>query len=285
MTSPPKTHATRPLLFGLHALPRGVTRGILIAIPFVIAIALYLLASHYRHIDNPSDKLLPTVTQMIDAVDRMAFTEDARTGTHLMLQDTLASLKRLAMGVSLAALFGLWLGLNMGMFPGMREMASAFVTFVSMIPPLAILPILFITFGVDELAKVMLIFIGLFPVLTRDIFLAVRRIPREQITKALTLGASHLSLTYKIVLPQVLPRLVEALRLSLGAAWLFLIAAEAIAATEGLGYRIFLVRRYMAMDVILPYVLWITLLGYLIDLALRTVLKKAFRWYVAGEKA
>ena len=54
------------------------------------------------------------------------------------------------------------------------------------------------------------------------------------------------------------PRLIDALRLTLGSAWLFLIAAEAIASTEGLGYRIFLVRRYLAMDVILPYVIWIT---------------------------
>jgi NitT/TauT family transport system permease protein len=272
-------------LFGIHARPRGAMRILLIALPFVLAIALYLVASHYRHVDNPNDKLLPAVSQMVETVGRMAFEADSRTGTHLMLQDTLASLARLGMGVALAAVVGLWLGLNMGMFPGLRETSLSFVTFMSMIPPLAILPILFIAFGVDELAKVMLIFIGLFPVLTRDVFLAVRRIPREQVTKALTLGASHLSLTYRIVLPQVLPRLIEALRLSLGAAWLFLIAAEAIAATEGLGYRIFLVRRYLAMDVILPYVLWITLLGYLIDLGLRQLLRKGFRWYVAGEQS
>jgi NitT/TauT family transport system permease protein len=291
-TSPPPAPDSRaatglraiPRVFGLHAQPRGTARTLLIALPFVLAIALYLFASHQRHLENPGDKLLPAVTQMVDAVERMAFTEDSRSGTYLMARDTLASLARLAMGVSLAAAVGLWLGLNMGMFPGLREASLSFVTFVSMIPPLAILPILFITFGVDELAKVMLIFIGLFPVLTRDVFLAVRRIPREQVTKALTLGASHLSLTYRIVLPQVLPRLIEALRLSLGAAWLFLIAAEAIAATEGLGYRIFLVRRYLAMDVILPYVLWITLLGYLLDLALRLLLRKAYPWYVAGEK-
>ena len=60
------------------------------------------------------------------------------------------------------------------------------------------------------------------------------------------------------------------MRLSMGSAWLFLIAAEAIASTEGLGYRIFLVRRYLAMDVILPYVVWITLLAVFADLALRT---------------
>ena len=93
--------------------------------------------------------------------------------------------------------------------------------------------------------------------------------PQEQIIKAQTLGASTWQLVLRVVLPQVLPRLLDAVRLSLGSAWLFLIAAEAIASTEGLGYRIFLVRRYLAMDVILPYVVWITLLALVIDLALR----------------
>ena len=80
-------------------------------------------------------------------------------------------------------------------------------------------------------------------------------------------------------LPQVLPRLISAVRLSLGAAWLFLIAAEAIAATEGLGYRIFLVRRYLAMDTILPYVLWITWLAFLIDWGLARLSRWLFPWH------
>ena len=78
-------------------------------------------------------------------------------------------------------------------------------------------------------------------------------------------------------MPQVLPRLIDTVRLALGAAWLFLIAAEAIASTEGLGYRIFLVRRYLAMDVILPYVAWITFLGFAFDWLLRAVAAHAFR--------
>jgi NitT/TauT family transport system permease protein len=82
----------------------------------------------------------------------------------------------------------------------------------------------------------------------------------------------------RVVLPQTLPRLIDALRLAMGSAWLFLIAAEAIASTEGLGYRIFLVRRYLAMDVILPYVAWITLLAVLSDWLLRRLRARAFAW-------
>jgi NitT/TauT family transport system permease protein len=81
-----------------------------------------------------------------------------------------------------------------------------------------------------------------------------------------------------VVLPQTWPRLIDALRLSLGAAWLFLIASEAIASTDGLGYRIFLVRRYLAMDVILPYVAWITLLAFTMDALLRLLRSKVFPW-------
>ena len=76
----------------------------------------------------------------------------------------------------------------------------------------------------------------------------------------------------------MLPRLIDCVRLQLGPAWLFLIAAEAIASTDGLGYRIFLVRRFLAMDVILPYVAWITLLAFLMDWGLRKLNSKAFPW-------
>jgi NitT/TauT family transport system permease protein len=113
--------------------------------------------------------------------------------------------------------------------------------------------------------------------------MSVASLPREQLVKAQTLGASTWQIVTRVVLPQTLPRLVGALRLSLGPAWLFLISSEAIAATEGLGYRIFLVRRYLAMDVILPYVAWITLLAFLLDWLLQRMSRRAFDW-MPGER-
>jgi NitT/TauT family transport system permease protein len=145
-----------------------------------------------------------------------------------------------------------------------------------------VLPILFIVFGLGEVSKVVLIAVGVAPFLMRDIAMRVAELPPEEIVKAQTLGASTWQIVLRVVLPQMWPRLVDALRLSLGAAWLFLIAAEAIASTEGLGYRIFLVRRYLSMDVILPYVAWITLLAYLTDYALRLLSRWAFPWYRAA---
>ncbi|MBW8754928.1 MAG: ABC transporter permease, partial [Sphingomonadales bacterium] len=77
---------------------------------------------------------------------------------------------------------------------------------------------------------------------------------------------------------QALPRLIDSLSLSMGPAWVFLISAEAIASDVGLGYRIFLVRRYLAMDIILPYVAWISLLAIGTDAVLQLISRKAFPW-------
>jgi NitT/TauT family transport system permease protein len=159
-------------------------------------------------------------------------------------------------------------GIAVGLIPYMRSTLSPFIAVLSMIPPLAVLPILFIVFGMGELSKIVLILFGVTPFLMRDIQLWVQSLPAEQLIKAQTLGANTWQIALRVILPQTLPRLIDSVRLSLGPAWLFLIAAEAIASTEGLGYRIFLVRRYMSMDVILPYVVWITLLAFVMDFVL-----------------
>ena len=249
------------------------------ALPFLVLILVYAVFSDMRLAENPDDKLLPAASSFVDAVQRMAFEPSRRTGEYLLWEDTGASLTRLAIGMFFSALIGLSLGVLNGLIPWFASTWSPFVRIISMIPPMAVLPILFITFGLGELSKYVLIIFGTAPVIARDIEQRVRELPHEQLIKAQTLDASTWQIINRVVLPQVMPRLVDAVRLALGAAWLFLIAAEAIAATEGLGYRIFLVRRYLAMDVILPYVLWITLLAFLIDYALRRVNGVCFPWY------
>ena len=251
------------------------------AVPFALALVLYVVASGIRLAENPDDKLLPGLASIGAAVERVAFEPDRRTGDYIFWTDTAASLQRLLTGVLLGAAVGLAVGVPNGLLPWFGAFWSPAVRALSMIPPLAILPILFIAFGVGELAKVMLIVLGTAPFLMRDIEQRVRELPPEQLIKAQTLDATSWQIAMRVVLPQAFPRLVDAVRLSLGSAWLFLIAAEAIASTDGLGYRIFLVRRYLAMDVILPYVAWITFLAFLLDYGLRQFNRRCFPWYGA----
>jgi NitT/TauT family transport system permease protein len=263
-------------LVNLHPSRGG---GLLLSLlPFLLLLCAYLYYSHARLLENPGDKLLPAPTAIGQTLHRYAFEEDERSGDRLFWTDTTASLERLTLGLAVSALAGLTFGVALGVLPYFRAAFAPFVAALALIPPLAILPILFIVVGLGELAKVTLIILGVTPIIVRDLALRTQELPSEQIIKAQTLGASTWQLVLRVVLPQMWPRLIDAVRLSLGSAWLFLIAAEAIASTEGLGYRIFLVRRYLAMDVILPYVAWITLLAFLMDWSLRLLRAKAFAW-------
>jgi len=248
-------------------------------LPIILLLALYLAGSEARLAENPNDKLMPSLSSFADAIERLAFEPNKRSGKYLFWRDTYSSLKRLLTGVAVSACLGLIFGVVNGLLPLARSSLSPLVTVISLIPPMAILPILFIIFGLGEFSKVILIVIGITPILIRDLQNRVIEIPMEILVKAQTLGASTGQIALRVVIPQVLPRLFEAVRLSLGTAWLFLIAAEAIASTEGVGYRIFLMRRYLAMDIILPYVAWITLLAYTMDWLLLRLSQIFFPWF------
>ncbi len=263
----------------MNITPDRALKLVLGVLPFAIILLLYVWASDLRLAQNPEDKLMPSFDKFGAAIARMAFTPDVRSGEYLLWIDTLASLRRLALGIAISALAGLVFGVLNGAIPVARAKLSPFITILSLIPPMAMLPILFIVFGLGEVSKVVLIVIGITPFIIRDLQAKTLELPAEQLIKAQTLGAGSWLVILRVMLPQILPRLIEAVRLSLGAAWLFLIAAEAIAAENGLGYRIFLMRRYLAMDVILPYVAWITLLAFLTDWLLRRLSLRAFPWF------
>lgn len=259
--------------------PTKPFRWLLGVFPFIILLLFYIGASNARLAENPNDKLLPAFSSFSDAMQRMAFEPSKRSGEYVFWQDTISSLERLSIGVGISALIALTIGVVNGVIPFVRANLSPLVTAISLVPPMAILPVLFIVFGLGELSKIVLIAIGITPFLIRDMQQRALEIPAEQVIKAQTLGANTWQIIVRVVLPQVMPRLIASVRLSLGSAWLFLIAAEAIASTDGLGYRIFLVRRYLSMDVILPYVLWITLLAFAIDYVLRLLSQRMYPWF------
>jgi NitT/TauT family transport system permease protein len=257
---------------------RRSDRILLGAIPVLLLVLLYLFLAAQRHAENPLDKVLPLPGGMAEAMSSLLFQPDQLSGQLLFWSDTLASLQRLSIGLTIATLAALIVGLALGALPPVRATFGPLVTAIAVIPPIALLPILFIALGLGETAKIALIVIGITPVMTRDIASYVADIPREQIVKAQTLGAGSWQIIIRVALPQSMPRLIQALRLSLGPAWVFLISAEAIASDVGLGYRIFLVRRYLSMDVIIPYVVWIALLAVLMDVILLVLSRRLFPW-------
>lgn len=263
-------------LFDIHAKPGRTTSFLLSIVLFAGCIAAYGITAYVRHKENPKDKVVPTFSEMVGGLKRAAFEKD-RKGDLRLWVDTIASGRRFLISLAFLSL-AVVLGLLMGVFPYMKLIFLRFMTFFDKIPALAVLPILFIIFGLGEVSKIALILIGVFPTITLDTFLRADDVPREQITKGLALGSSQFEIAFRVVFPQIFPTVLNTIRLNFKAMILFLIAGESLAASVGLGYRIFVVRRYIAMDIIIPYVLWMSLLVFTADLLVRLWITKRYTW-------
>ena len=275
----------------IHATPGRAGAKCLSWVLFVTGVALYFYVSHGRHRDNPEDRVMPTIAQMARGMYNAALqpAEDqeaqAPGGTlvqrflgSMLWEDTKATSRRFIFSM-LLLIPAVLLGLHMGLFPYVGAFWLRFVLFFDKIVALSLLPILFIAFGIDELSKIMLIVIGVAPTIVLDTYNLTRAVPGEQVVKAFTLGAGDFDVAYRVVLKQIMPRVLNSIRLNLKAVMLFLFAGEMIASTNGLAYRIALLRRHMGMDVIVPYVLWVAFLLFLVDWGMRVVNRKLHPWF------
>jgi len=275
----------------VHAKPNRMTTVVLSWTLFAIGIGLYFYASQKRHRDNPEDRVMPTVTQMFhgmsSAVSNPAEDDDPlpenaslrqKVLASMLWKDTVATSRRFIYSI-LLLIPAVLLGLHMGLFPYVGVFFLRFVLFFDKIVALSLLPILFIVFGIDELSKIALIVIGVTPTIILDTFNLTKGVPDEQIVKAFTLGARDFDVAYRVVMRQIMPRVLNSIRLNLKGVMLFLFAGEMIASTDGLAYRIALLRRHMGMDVIIPYVLWVALLLFLVDLGMRFLNRKIHPWF------
>jgi NitT/TauT family transport system permease protein len=275
----------------MHAVPTRATAWILSWALFIAGICAYFTVARQRHLENPDDRVTPTLAQMAQAFADAALKAPgdeasagvgqslgARFANSMLWKDTQATGRRFL--ISVALLFpAVLLGLHMAMFPFIGSFFLRFVQFFDKIVALSLLPILFIAFGIDELAKIMLIVVGVTPTVILDTFNLSKSVPREQIVKGFTLGAGDLRVAYRIVLKQIWPRVLNNIRLNLKAVMLFLFAGEMIASTDGLAYRIALLRRHMGMDTIIPYVLWVALLLFLVDLGMSRLNHWLHPWF------
>ncbi len=277
--------------FSIYAKPSRTTTLVLSWLLFVAGISSYLYVADQRHKANAEERVTPTVAQMAhgmyDAVMKPAEEDENTSGdvsgfqqvrNSMLWKDTVATSRRFIISMVLL-LPAVLLGLHMSLFPYVGAFFLRFILFFDKIVALSLLPILFIAFGIDELSKIMLIVIGVTPTIVLDTFNLTNGVPNEQVVKAFTLGAGDFQVAYRVVLKQVWPRVLNSIRLNLKSVMLFLFAGEMIASTDGLAYRIALLRRHMGMDVIIPYVLWVALLLFLVDLGMRLVNRWLHPWF------
>ena len=253
------------------------SRILLGVLSFVALLVGYAWLSHRAHVENPRNKTLPNFSQLREGWSRIAEGE----GGIDFVADFRASASRLAVGVGAGVLLAFVVGLAMGCFPLVEAVLMPPIAFFAKIPPTAMLAVYFVFFGVTGIQIfVALIAFGIFPTLAQSITQAAQKdVDDHTLYKSYTLGASHFEVVWKVVLPQILPRIIENVRLQIGPAMVFLIAAEFALADQGFGYTLRIQSRLQNMNIVYTYLAILAFAGLTIDWLLTTVRRKVCPWF------
>lgn len=198
----------------------------------------------------------------------------------LLLKDIAASCYRVGVAFLMAATLSVPVGILMGSFASIRALLEPIIGIVRYMPVPALTPLLIIYFGVDEASKIALIFIGTLFFNILMIMDGVKFVPKALIETTYTLGGSRLQVLLRVIVPYTIPKIIDTFRINFAAAWQLVTVAELIAASEGLGKRIALARKFNGTDRIFVCLIVLGLIGFLIDLFFRQLQRNACRWAV-----
>ncbi len=194
------------------------------------------------------------------------------------LHDIGMTVWRVVGGFALAAALALPLGVLMGAYKPIEAFFEPFVSFARYLPASAFIPLLILWAGIGELQKLLVIFIGSFFQLVLMVAVAVGNTRRDLVEAAYTLGASDRSLVTRVLLPYAAPEIAEILRLVLGWAWTYVIVAELIGSSSGIGHMITDSQALLATGQIIFGIIVIGLIGLVSDFAFKAINRALFPW-------
>lgn len=239
---------------------------------FALAIAAWLILLGVWQFAPRSpelETLLPQPTKVVETLWTL-ITEKG------YLADIAQSLRRIALSFSLAAAIALPVGLFMGAFPAVEGFLNPIVSPFRYLPAPSFIPLLLAWFGTGDEQKIALLFIGVVWFLISLVMDDTKRVPIEYVETARTLGAGRMRSLLTVLLPCAAPYFLDTLRQMLAVSWTYLVIAEIVSATDGIGAVMMRARRLVRMDIIMAGILTIGLLGFFSDILLRSVRQLAF---------
>ncbi|NJR52259.1 MAG: ABC transporter permease [Leptolyngbyaceae cyanobacterium CSU_1_3] len=248
-------------------IPKPLYSGLTVA-SVAIPLVVWWAATTWGAIDP---RFLPSPAQVIEAFGRL-------WGTRELLKDTVASLWRVGVGFLLAALCSIPVGVLMGSFSSIRALLEPLFGLMRYMPAPAFIPLLILYLGIGEEPKIMLIFIGVFFFNSLMVMDTVKFVPKDLIEATYILGGNRRTTLTQVILPHVLPGILDACRINLAAAWQLVIVSELIAATEGLGRRISVAGRFLKTDEIFVGLIVIGVIGLVFDLLFQYLMRVTCKW-------
>jgi NitT/TauT family transport system permease protein len=188
------------------------------------------------------------------------------------------SIARVWVAFLASAVIAIPLGVLMSSYRIVNAVSEPLIDFVRYLPVPALVPLTLIWLGIGESSKIALLWIGTFFQLVLLVADDARRVPKEFIETGRTLGASDRALMKDVLVPAMLPSMVDSLRITLGWCWTYLIVAEIVASNSGIGYQLWAARRYGKSPEVFAGILAIGIIGLVSDQAIRVLHRRWFRY-------
>lgn len=199
-------------------------------------------------------------------------------GNGTLLADTGISIYRILVGFLLASAMAIPIGVLIGSYRVWEAAIEPLVDFIRYMPVVAFVPLTILWAGTGDGQKFLIIWIGTFFQQVLLVMDNVKRVPEDFVGLGRTLGLPERKILTRIVLPSALPGIWDTLRISLGWAWTWLVLAELVAATSGLGYRITVAQRYFQTNTIIGYILLLGVFGLVTDQVMKALERVLFRY-------
>ncbi len=197
----------------------------------------------------------------------------------VLIPYTLISLYRVMLGFFIAAALSIPLGIFMATSKKVEGFSAPFIGFVRYLPVSALIPLMILYFGIGELEKMIVIFVGTFFQLVLMVQDTVSSVPGDLLKASYTLGTSGMAAYRRVLLPAAMPGIMDNLRICMGWAWTYLVIAELVAANSGLGFMIMRSQRFLKTDQIFAGLIVIGLLGIVTDYLFKYLSRLLFPWY------
>lgn len=193
-----------------------------------------------------------------------------------------ASLQRIGLALIAAIVLAIPVGIAIGHNRVAQGILDPLIEFYRPIPPLAYLPLIVIWFGIGEFSKVLLIYLAIFAPIAIATATGVRNVDQAKVRAAQSLGATRRQLIRHVILPAALPDILIGIRIGLGVGWSTLVAAELIAATNGLGFMVQAAAQFLVTEVVVLGILVIALIAFAMEMGLRALQRKLVPWHGRG---
>ncbi len=242
------------------------------AVTVVVLLALWWLASPLRWVPP---LFLPTPEVVFERLYESAAGQltDAPLAEHFGW-----SMFRVFTAFIAACVTAIPIGVAMGVSRVMRGIFDPPIEFYRPLPPLAYLPLIVIWFGIDELSKILLIYLACFAPLAMSARAGVRSVSQEQIHAAYSMGATKRQVIFHVIVPAAMPEILTAMRIAIGFGWTTLVAAEMVAANKGLGQMVLNASNFLRTDIVIMGIIVIGVVAYLFDLLMRYVERVVVPW-------